>query len=122
MSRVKDVPIYQQREYEVEAKLYNLWRRAKLHFPCPIRVPLKGYQDVVMVLEKHEWVCVDESKNDLPVLAWVEFADQGRNALHAPVKCKLNYYHFAASKIRAHALLLMAEFLETRLHDDGPIK
>jgi len=120
VSRVADVPFYAQRDDEVEAKLYNLWRRAKLHFPLPIRVPLIDYPHMTMVLEEHEWVCVDDANNDLPVLAWVAFEDHGRDALHQPVKCKLNYYHFAASKVRAHSLELMQEELEKRLKDDPP--
>ena len=118
MSRVADVPVYQQREAEVCAELYNLWRRAKLHFDVPIRLPLAELSGFVLILEENEWVCADETLNDLPVLAWVEFDDQGRDALHMPVKCKLNFYHFAASRIRAQVLVMMAEILEQRLHDD----
>lgn len=115
MSRVGDVPVYQQRDDEVPAKLYNLWRRAKLHFDLPLRISLEGYRGLVMVLDLHEWVIVNEREEDLPVLAWVDFEDQGRDALHLPVKCKLNHYHFAASKIRAHSLELMEEALEKKL-------
>jgi len=119
MSRVGDMPIYQQRDATVSATLYNLWRRAKLHFYVPIRIPLSDSPGFVMILEKHEWVCADETMDDLPVLAWVEFEDQGRDALHVPVKCKLNYYHYAASRVRALALEKMAEVLSQRLHDDN---
>ena len=115
MSRVGDMPVYQQRDDEVSAKLYNLWRRAKLHFDLPLRIPLEDYRGFIMLLEEHEWVVVNERQNDLPVIAWVEFEDQGRDALHVPVKCKLNYYHFAASKVRAHSLELMEETLEQKL-------
>lgn len=119
MSRVADVPLYAQREDKVNAELYNLWRRAKLHFKVPIRVPVSDSPGFVMILEENEWVCADETMNDLPVLAWVEFDDQGRDSLHTPVKCKLNYYHFAASKIRAYSLEMMKVVLEQRLHDDN---
>lgn len=119
MSRVGDVPIYEQRKDQVTAKLYNLWRRAKLHFTLPIRLPLTDTQGFVMLVEQHELVCVNELQNDLPVLAWVDFEDKGRDALHEPVKCKLNYYHFAATKIRAQALEVMEQSLDQRLHDEG---
>jgi len=118
VSRTGDVPYCAQRNVEIDAKLYNLWRRAKLHFTMPMRLPLIDYSNFVMILEEHEWVCVDERQNDLPILAWVEFEDQGRDNLHLPVKCKLNYYHFAASKIRAHSLELMQNELEKRLHEN----
>ncbi len=117
MSRVGDLPIYEQRDDEVNAKLYNLWRRAKLHFPCPMRIDLPDLSGMVMILEEHEWVCADEHQNDLPILAWVEFEDKGRSSLHTPVKCKLNYYHFMASKVRKRSLELMEEILEERLRE-----
>jgi len=118
VSRIGDIPYYAQRNDEIDAKLYNLWRRAKMHFTIPMRIPLVDYSSCVMLLEKHEWVCVDERQNDLPILAWIEFEDQGRDALHLPVKCKLNYYHYAASKVRAHSLELMQDELEKRLREN----
>ena len=118
MSRIGDVPYLAQRNDEVGARLYNLWRRAKLHFTLPMRLPLVDYAGFVMILDENEWVCVDERQNDIPILAWVEFEDKGRDTLHLPVKCKLNYYHFAASKVRTHSLSLMQDELEKRLQDD----
>ncbi|MDH5436618.1 MAG: hypothetical protein OEX83_07645 [Gammaproteobacteria bacterium] len=117
MSRVADVPFCAQRDDKVDAKIYNLWRRAKMHFSIPMRIPLVDYSGFVMILEENEWVCVDERQNDIPILAWVEFEDKGRDALHQPVKCKLNHYHFAASKIRVHTLEMMQNELEKRLHE-----
>ncbi|MDA3870078.1 MAG: hypothetical protein PF589_09070 [Gammaproteobacteria bacterium] len=119
MSRIADVPYCAQRNDEVEAKLYNLWRLAKRRFTMPLRLPLPDYPGFVMILEARAWVCADERQNDIPILAWVEFEDEGRDALHLPVKCKLNYYHFAASKVRAHSLQLVQAELEKRLHDDN---
>ena len=115
MSRVEGMPVYAQYDEMLPAKLYNLWRRAKLHFVLPLRIELDGYRSLVMVLEEHEWVCVDERQNDMPVLAWIEFEDQGRESIHLPVKCKLNHYHFAADKVRAASLELMEASLEKKL-------
>ena len=112
MSRVEDMPVYEQQKVEVSARLYNLWRRAKLHLQCPIRFSLSGYRGLVMILDKDEWLCADETQYDMPVICWLAFHDQGRDTLHLPVKCTLNYYHFAASKISAHVLELMEEELE----------
>jgi len=52
----------------------------------------------------------------LPVICWNEFDDYGRATLHTPVKCNMNYYHFAAEKIRDRVLDLMQQELEHRLH------
>lgn len=122
MSRVADMPVYEQRTVEVAAKLYNLWRRAKLHLKCPIRFSLLDYRGLVMILDQDEWLCADETQNDLPVICWLAFVDQGRDTLHLPVQCTLNYYHFAAGKIRAHVLELMEQELERLLDNKNEFK
>ena len=122
MSRVEGMPVYVQQTVEVPAKLYNLWRRAKLHFACPMQFSLEGYRGLVMILDEHEWLCADERQNDMPVLCWLEFRDQGRDALHLPVTCTLNYYHFAAHKIRDHVLELMEQELNKRLNKYNNVK
>jgi len=116
VSRVGEVPVYAQREDRLEAELYNLWRRARLHLPLPIRFDVPGHAGAEMIIEEHEWVCVNGLQNDLPILAWVEFEDEHRDALHLPVPCKLNYYHFAASRLRAAALEAARETLDELLH------
>ncbi|MCP3848837.1 MAG: hypothetical protein GY694_01175 [Gammaproteobacteria bacterium] len=116
MSRVVDMPVYEQRNIEISASLYNLWRRAKLHAPQPIRFPLEGYRGLVMILDHDEWLCADETQNDLPVVCWHKFEAQGRDALHLPIQCSRNYYHFAAEKIQQSVLKLMAEHLELLLN------
>jgi hypothetical protein len=85
---------------------------------CPISIPLEKFPGLVMELESDAWVVVDGRQNELPVLAWVDFEDQGRDALHVPVKCKLNHYHYAASKVRAYALEVMEQELTRRLSDE----
>ncbi|MES9958838.1 MAG: hypothetical protein ABW089_00265 [Sedimenticola sp.] len=115
MSRVTDVPVYVQREAELPSSLYNLWRRARNRLTLPVRFPLDDHHGMVMIVEENELVCVNELQNDLPYLAWVEFDDKGRDALHTPVKCKLNYYHYAASKFRAKSLEQMQRGLDQLL-------
>jgi hypothetical protein len=118
MSRIDDLPVYEQRDDTVDAKLYNLWRRARLHFTMPMRMEFDDMPGVAMILNRDKWVCVNVWQNDLPLLAWVGFQDQGREALHTPVACKLNYYHYAASKYRARVLQLMESELTNRLSDE----
>jgi hypothetical protein len=115
MSRVDDMPVYQQQISEVTAVHYNLWRRAKSHFTLPVRFSLNDLRGLVMILDQREWLCADESLNDLPVICWNEFVDERRDTLHLPVKCQLNYYHFAAFKIRDQVLELMELELGNRL-------
>ncbi len=115
MSRIKDMPVYASREDKVEASLYNLWRRARAHKLLPARFKLFQSRQVVLLIERHSWVVVDQNQFDLPMLAWVDFQDKGRNTIHTPVACTLNFYHFMASSLRAKALKKIAEELEKML-------
>lgn len=114
-NRLGDVPIYAQRPDAIEARHYNLWRRARQHFGHPLRLTLPGLSGMELILDDAAWVVVDARQFDLPVLAWVEFQDQGR-ALHTPVPCKLNYYHYAASRLRGRVLDLLQQALDDKLH------
>ena len=118
-TRIDDLPVIATRPDQLEAALYNLWRRARQRFGTPLRIELPGLKEMALLLEDDAWVVVDQRQYDLPILAWVEFASQGRDALHEPVRCTLNYYHFMASQLRAKVLGLMQENLETRLHPVG---
>jgi hypothetical protein len=116
-TRIGDVPAYATRDDRIEARHYNLWRRACGRFGSPLRLPLPGMGGMELVLDEREWVVVDARQNDLPVLAWVNFDDRGRCALHEPVSCTLNYYHFAATRLRAKVLDILEQTLEKRLHE-----
>ena len=117
MSRIDEVPIYEQRDENVSAKLFNLWRRARQHLAFPLHLEITTLTGIEMIIDDRTWVCVNTRQNDLPVLAWVDFDFQGRTALHAPVACKLNYYHYAASRLRAGVLEAMEQELQKRLDE-----
>ena len=115
MSRIHDMPVYASRDDELDAALYNLWRRARLHLPMPQRIDLPPSRQMVLVVDRDHWEVVDQNQNDLPMLAWVDFQDAGRSSLHTPVPCTLNFYHYMASRLRGKALERLAEELEHRL-------
>jgi len=117
VTRINDMPVYAAQTDQLEASLYNLWRRARLHLEMPLRIELPGLKQMMLVVEEDCWVVVDQCQYDLPVLAWVDFQDAGRTSLHTPVTCTLNYYHYLASHLRAKVLVRMAEALEARLSD-----
>lgn len=118
MTRIKDIPIYEQRNDTVDAKIYNLWRLARMHQLLPERFEAPDTTPgIAVVADLNEWVCVNIAANDLPILAWVDFAVEGRSTLHTPVPCKVNYYHFAASRYRARALDILRDGLDRRLHN-----
>lgn len=116
VTRIHDMPVYAARTEQVEAPLYNLWRRARLHLNMPLRIELPQLKQMVLILEEDCWVVVDQVQYDFPVMAWVDFEDAGRSSLHTPVSCTLNYYHHLASQLQGKVLMLMTEALEFRLH------
>ncbi|VAW83011.1 hypothetical protein MNBD_GAMMA13-1310 [hydrothermal vent metagenome] len=117
VTRINDMPVYAAQTEQMDASLYNLWRRARLHLNMPLRVELPGLKQMVLIIENDSWVVVDQCQYDLPVLAWVGFQDTGRTSLHTPVTCTLNYYHYLADHLREKVLTCMHEALQALLSD-----
>ena len=117
VTRIHDMPVYETRTEELDAAVYNLWRRARLHLTMPLRIELPELKQMALIVENDCWVLVDQCQYDLPVMAWLDFQDSGRSTLHTPVTCTLNYYHYLASHLQQKVLTLMRQALETRLID-----
>lgn len=117
VTRIHDMPVYETRTEELDAAVYNLWRRARLHLTMPLRIELPELKQMALIVENDCWVLVDQCQYDLPVMAWLDFQDSGRSTLHTPVTCTLNYYHYLASHLQQKVLTLMSQALETRLID-----
>ncbi len=115
--RLDKMPIMAQRESHIDASAYNVWRRARNVWGAPMKMILPEINEFQLHLTDKYWVVVDLSRNGALVLAWINLEDQDRSALHEPINCKLNYYHFAASAIRAKSMKLMEEMLSARLKD-----
>ena len=115
MSRIDGIPVFAQRQDQVPAPIYNLWRRARMRIPGPIHLALPGLKEMELILEREAWVVVDHNRAEIPVLAWVDFRVPAMRGLHEPVDCTLNYYHFMASGLRARVLELMQAALEAEL-------
>lgn len=86
-----------------------------MHNQRPTCFGLESLPPMSLLLDEWEWVLVDSSLYDMPVLAWTDFQDAGRAALHEPVRCTVRDYHQGAPKVRNKALQLLAEELEARL-------
>jgi hypothetical protein len=115
--RIRRMPVLDEFASKVPAPAYNLWRRAWLHWPRPLRFDLAGLEPMAMILEERRWLCVDTSLFDAPVVIWQDFRDQGRDNLHEPIACTVRHYHQGAAKVRNAALEAMVEVLEARLKD-----
>ena len=115
--RLADMPIMAQRNDYLEAEVFNVWRRARQRWGNRIRLEGLGLKQMELILTDRYWVCVDTIRHDCPILAWVDIEDEGRDTLHEPIPCKLNYYHFAASAIRGRVLEKARQVLDTRIRE-----
>jgi hypothetical protein len=97
----------------LEAVCYNRVRLALRRLGRPLRVPLPRHRGLEAILDNDAWVCVDTTRDDLPVLAWRAFGTQGRGGLHEPVDCRLDLYHFHAGLVMGSAL----DALDTALRE-----
>jgi hypothetical protein len=113
--RLRDVPVLAQYPSRIPAPVWNAWRRYWRQEHRQTCFGLQELPPMSLLLDEREWVLVDSSLYDLPVLCWSDFRDEGRAALHEPVPCTVRQYHQGAAKIRDKALVLMAEELEARL-------
>ena len=118
-ARLSDMPIMAQRDDHLDAGVFNVWRRARNRWGDPIRLEGIGLKQMEIILTDRYWVCVDVIRHDCPIIAWVDIEGGDRNSLHKPITCKLNYYHFAASALRAKALGKIKQVLEGRLREEG---
>lgn len=99
------MPVLRAMPAQLQAAHYNRARLALLRVGSPLRFELPHLRGMDLILGESEWVCVDRTLNDLPVLAWTDFETRGRAALHTPVRCRLRFYH-------AHASLIIRTILE----------
>jgi hypothetical protein len=114
--RLRDLPPLDEFPSRIAAPVWNAWRRYWMHEHRQTCFGLAELPPMSLLLYEREWVLVDTSLYDLPILCWSDFQDAGRAALHEPVPCTVRQYHQGAAKIRERALALMAEELEARLH------
>jgi len=117
-ARLADMPVMAARGDAIDAALYNLWRRARARWGGPMRLDDLGLKQMEMILTDRYWVVVDTIQHDCPIVAWMDFDDSDRSAIHEPIPCRILYYHFAASAVRGPALKAMGERLAARLKAD----
>jgi hypothetical protein len=119
-SRLRELPALKVIDSVVAARHYNRVRLALARLENPLRFPLPHLRGLDMVLNDQEWVCVDRTLNDLPVLAWTDFQRQDRIALHAPIACRLRFFHAYAGLIVGTLLQDVAVILAERLNRARP--
>lgn len=100
----------------IEARYYNHVRLALNRLGNPLEVELDGdMRQTGMLLSDDEWLCVDSTRDDLPLLAWRDFDIKERAALHAPVRCTLHLYHSHAGLLIGRTLPILDRILRKQL-------
>jgi hypothetical protein len=114
--RIRDLAPLRSVPKTVEARYYNRVRLALKRLGKPLEVEMGGeLRQAAMLLSDHEWLCVDRTRDDLPLLAWTAFAIKERDALHAPVRCTLHLYHSHAGLLIGRVLPTLDRILQQRL-------
>lgn len=115
MSPTRNLPPLRTLPKWMQASYYNRVRLALKRLGRPLRVSLVTHRGLETILDDEVWVCVDATRDDLPVLAWRAFEVRGRDSLHEPVACRLELYHHRAGLIMGSALEALEETLRARL-------
>ncbi|WP_316298845.1 hypothetical protein [Aliisedimentitalea sp. MJ-SS2] len=107
---------------KVDAKLYNMAKRAIARLGGDLRVPMRGLKTLDLIVQDEAWIIVDRALDDLPMAAWTDFQDAETRGLHEPVICELRYYHDKARLVIKKALRRMEEELGALLAagDEAP--
>jgi hypothetical protein len=96
----------------IEAACYNRVRLALTRAGKPVRVALPNHRGLEMIVENRLWLCVNGILDDLPVLSFHDFETAGRTELHAPVRCRMSFYHTHAGLIMGSVLDALIEALD----------
>lgn len=120
-ARLADFPVLDEFSSRIPAAVWNVWRRTWQRQPnvAQRRFALAGLKPLEAILEERQWICVDPTLGDSPILAWQRFEDAGRIDLAAPVACTILQYHFGASRYRENILLAIGSELDRRLKTTG---
>ena len=89
----------------IEAACYNHVRLALCRLGNPLRIDLPEHRGLHIILGDHLWLCVDSTRDDQPIMAWLDFDTRKHNqALHEPVPCQLRLYHVHAGLVMGSTL------------------
>jgi len=110
-TRLNEIPVYESREGEIEARYFNRVQIALKRLEKEIRLVIPDLKHLDLILQKDAWIIVDRVHNDVPIAAWSDFETRNRGSLHEPIKCLLRTYHRAADMILEKTLETMDEII-----------
>lgn len=119
-SRIDGIPKLGSEPIIIDAPCYNRIRLALCRLGNPFRLRLTSLRGMDIILTNDAWICVDNTLYDLPILAWTEFNDAGRTALHIPVRCMLHLYHIESDLIAGAVLKSLLQEVDFLLEANNP--
>lgn len=119
-NRLKDVPAMARARTAIAPERYKRVRLALRRLENPLRFALPGMRGLDVVLEDRVWLCVDRTLDDLPIIAWLDFAAGAERPLHEAVPCRVQFYHFHAQGIMDTVLDHVHTLLGERLARAAP--
>ena len=117
------MPRFQTRIGQVKALHYNHVQTGLSRLHVKLRYRLPKLRQLDLILQKDAWIVVDESLNDMPVIAWTNFETDHRVNLHENINCEICLFHYAAEMILDRTLeameLLLGEELDNEVDEDS---
>jgi len=102
-------------ELNIQASVYNTIRRGLLRLNNPLVYYPARFKRVKCIFSNATWICLDESHNDLPIVAWRDFQTKNR-AIHHPVPCRAHVYNIMAGPIMGTVLYNVEEHINKTIH------
>jgi len=122
-TRHNEIQPLQSTSGNVSAVYYNHVKTALKRINKSLRYKIPTLKHLDLILQEDAWIVVDVVLNDMPILAWSEFQTEHRETLHEPIKCEVDFFHYAAEMIMDKTLeameLLLGEELDNELSDDS---
>lgn len=87
-----------------------------------LRLPLPDLAKLELIVQPNDWIVVDPSLSDIPVVAWMGLKRAPLQGIHESVQCELCYYHGAAGKVAAKVPSLLVDALRDpveKVSDEG---
>ena len=98
-TRHKEVLVLDRYADSVAARYFNIAQTALKRSRDPIRLRIPTLNHLDLLVQDDAWIIVDRVLYDMPVVAWTDFAHEGRDNLHEPIPCEVCLYHFAARMV-----------------------
>jgi hypothetical protein len=121
-TRHLEVPVYEYRQSQLDADIYNAVRLGLKRIEQQIRIPLAGLKTLDLILQEDAWIVVDHVLNDIPVIAWTDFKRLEHDSLSKPIQCQIRLFHSHAAMLLDGVLYEAQRQMKAMIQQDGEHK